>query len=153
MERKWLYVACFVSFGCLLGILNAATPNEEALPTIHCILGKSGKRYALEFSADGKRLLAGEEYNVPGKDTDTNDQVVEWDIETKSVSRRFDPGAYGQITSISYSESGRFLVIGLINGFVSVRDRRFRTLLSFKSVENLGATLCLASITEKKMPL
>jgi WD40 repeat protein len=145
MEPKCLCVACLVLFGSLLAILHAATPKQELRPTIHCILGKSADIHALDFSPDGKKVLAAEE-------AETNYQVVEWDITTKSVGRRFASDHSGQIVSLSYSQSGRFVVVGHGDGFVSIRDRRGKSLLSFNSIENPGATLRLAAISENERP-
>ena len=141
MTRNYHSLAGLLLIGCFLAC-SAAIPNREAQPTMYCVLGKAHNIYALTFSPDGKRLLAGEEHEA-------NDKVVEWDLKTKAVCRRFDTDSDGQIVSLSFSQSGQFLAIGHYTGFVSVRDPKGRSLLGFKTVENRWQ-LQLVSISEEK---
>jgi WD40 repeat protein len=152
MKKNSFCLGGIASIGFVLAVVSVSSPKEDSTPTIYCTLGKAENIYALEFSPDGKRLLTGvEQPNLAGKDT--NDRIVEWNVESKSTIRGFDPGHYGQTTTIRYSQSGRFFVIGHLDGFVSVRDRKGDAVLSFKSVENLlSGTLCLATISESTQP-
>lgn len=146
MSRTWavrlarLTAVCWCPAFCA-----AADPEPQARPTVYCVLGRAGNGYALAFSPDGKYLLASWEYDGPG---DKNDQIMEWDVEAAAVRRRFDPGHGGQVRSISYSRSGRFLAIGHLDGYVSVRDDKGDVVLSFMSVEDVSEQLLGLSVTE-----
>ena len=142
MARKIIYMAGFLSAIGFAVLIKAETVPRKANPNVYRILGKKTNIYALAFSPDNKHLMAGEE-------REPRDRVVDWDIENKAVHRRTDSGHSGQLQSLHYSQSGDFFAIGHLDGFVSVRDRTGRRVLSFKSMENVGAWLELVAISEK----
>jgi WD40 repeat protein len=145
MIQKCVAFALCIAFACvLLASSRPADAEPEARPSAHRVLGKARDGYALAFSPDGKHLMAA----VEQRRADTNDQIVEWDIETGKASRSFDPGHGGQVRAITYSESGRFMAIGHLDGFVSVRDAKGEVVLSFMSLEGLLQTLRHVSISE-----
>ena len=145
MKSTRLVAASVAVLGIVLNLLSSApAPHGKPMVVSYRVLGDEEKIYALAFSPDGKRLLAGVE-----RSGSENDQVVEWDIARRSVSRRFSLAHSGQTISLRFSPSGRWLVIGQLDGRVSVSNPAGRVLSSFKVSEESGTMLELATISER----
>lgn len=125
----------------VLNLIAAPVPPSRAVS--YRVFGRDENIYALEFSPDGKELIAAvEQPKGP-------DRLVAWDVAAGKVARQRRFQHDGQITSLRFSPSGKHLVVGQGNGRVSVCDPAGRPLSSVLISEELGADVKHASVAEE----